>query len=962
MKKILFLFALLSAVITSSKAQNYAIDAGNDTVVCNNGSVGLHATIQNLVNGTVLPYPGTLTDDGYSSVVNIGFTFNFYGNNYTQCLISTNGYITFDLTDASGYSPWSINSTIPSNTNPINAIMGPWQDVNPALAGAGTTPIQYASFGVAPNRTFVVQFDSPMFDCTTDCFGNQIILHETTNIIETHIGNKPLCATWNGGQAVHGVQNAAGTIAACVPGRNANQQWTAFQEGTQFTYSGANYTIATIPFSPIFLGVSANSSITWSVMGSANPFANGANAIVSPIANTTYVCAVSTNTCSSNAGATSSFTYYDTVTVSISNPIIVAGSQNADCLSGNGGMVWASVTGAAPPYVFSWNTVPATLNDTAYNVVVGTHTVTLTDANGCIATGTAVVTQQGSMNSAIVSTVDLVCNGTPTGNIEVVGFGATAPYTYFLNNDTSLIGIFSNLSAGVHDVLIVDSIGCSTHQLVTINQPANPLNLQITLHKNIDCYGNSNGQFHINATGGTVPYVYGNSLTSNSTGVFDNLFKSTYLLSVTDANGCYFTILDSIIQPEILIATVASVADVTCFGLGDGSATASIVGGTAPYTKSWSNNPGVDVITMTNIVAGNYELTVNDANGCNSNAQFSVIEPQPLNIVASNDTSICEGLTTMLIASAAGGTGNINFTWFPGNFQNDSIEVSPLLSSTYTVVATDQNGCQVQEPVVVSVYSAPLPDFSVTSLNGCQPFCPTFTDITPNPIGSIIIARNWDFGDGKVGAGEVVDHCYTESGSLAINLTITTDKGCRRIVEWKDYITVYPMPEALYTALPTETTINNPSVIFDNISVGGASYVWNFGDNDSIFTTFDKNHTYQDTGLFEVQLVAISDQGCIDSSKTFIKINPFYTFFIPTSFSPNGDGKNDVFEIRGDYIQTCSMQVFDRWGKTLFNQSGGKDVSWDADNTPQGTYMYKIKMKDTQNKDYEYVGSLTVLR
>jgi gliding motility-associated-like protein len=316
----------------------------------------------------------------------------------------------------------------------------------------------------------------------------------------------------------------------------------------------------------------------------------------------------------------------------------------------------------------------------------------------------------------------------------------------------------------------------------------------------------------------------------------------------------------------------------------------------------------------------------------------------------------------VLVASAAGGTGNINFTWLPGNFQNNSIIVAPLVTTTYTVMASDQNGCQAQEPVAISVFSAPLPAFSATGVKGCPPFCPTFTDITPNPIGSTIIARNWDFGDGKVGAGEVVDHCFTESGSLAINLTITTDKGCRRVLETQDYITVFPLPEALFTAIPTETTISNPSIIFNNVSSNGVNYMWNFGDNDSIFTKFEKNHTYQDTGLFEVQLVAVSAQGCIDSVKSFIKINPYYTFFIPSSFTPNGDGKNDVFEVHGDFIQTCSMQVFDRWGKILFNQSGGKNVSWDADNTPQGTYMYKIKMKDTQNKDYEYVGSFTVLR
>ncbi len=957
MKKILLCIAVFPLLFSSTIAQviNSGISAGNDTTVCNGGNITLHATLN--VLPTVSSTGITLTDDQYSTVINIGFPFNFYGNNYTQCLISTNGYITFDLSGAGGYSPWSINASIPSSSDPTNAIMGPWQDLLPSTT-AGS--ILYATFGTAPNRTFVVQWDNPMFSCTSICFGNQIMLYEGSNIIETHIGNKPLCTGWNSGQAIHGLQNASGTVACVVPGRNANQQWTTVLEGKRFSPSSGNYSISAVPYNPVFLGVAANSVVTWANLAGTT-LATSPNLTVSPVNNTYYVCSVSSVTCGGTSQS-SSFTYYDTVMVGISNPQVTTWSQNADCLSGNGGMVAGAVTGAALPYTWSWNTIPPANTDSVFNVSVGTYTATLTDANGCIATGTATVTQQGTMNSAIVSTIDLLCNGIATGNLEVVGFGATAPYTYILANDTAYNGIFSNLQAGIHDVLIVDSIGCTAHQLVTINEPAAALGLLITTHQDIDCKGNSNGKFEIAANGGTAPYTYSNSLTSNSSGMFGNLYASHYLLSVTDANGCYMEIHDSIIQPEKLVASIANYTDVTCNGLFDGTATANITGGVAPYVKSWSNNPGVDVFTMTAMPAGTHDLTVSDNNGCNTLAQVTIAEPQALSISAPADISMCESFDTLMIAYSSGGTGTLSYNWMPGNLNGDSARIAPIVNTSYLVTVTDKNGCTISEPVEVTVYKSPDPEISLSSDHGCQSFCPTFTDLTQDPAGSVVASTKWDFGDGTIGETRMMDHCYNNEGVYSINLTVTTDKGCRKVEKFENYITVFGNPNAQVFASPTETSISNPSIVFTNNTTGGADYFWNFGDNDSIFNVLEQNHTYQDTGLYIVNLVAISSNGCVDSIKTIIRINPYYTFFLPTSFTPNGDGKNDVFEIRGDYIQSCSMEVFDRWGKVLFSQSGGKNVSWDGNNNPQGSYIYRIKMVDTQNKQYEYCGDLTILR
>ena len=180
------------------------------------------------------PYAGTavaLTDDVHSAAVPIGFSFCYNGTSYTQCVISSNNYVTFDVAKASTYSPW-VTVAVPNITpvEPQNAILNPWQDINPGVGGN----IYYQTLGVAPNRRFVVSYlNVPMFSCTTMLYSSQTVLYEGSNCIGSYILTKPICSTWNSGNAVHALQNGGGTSATLIAGRN-NTQWTATSQGTFF--------------------------------------------------------------------------------------------------------------------------------------------------------------------------------------------------------------------------------------------------------------------------------------------------------------------------------------------------------------------------------------------------------------------------------------------------------------------------------------------------------------------------------------------------------------------------------------------------------------------------------------------------------------------------------------------------------------------------------------------------------
>lgn len=298
--------ALVFALSCCSAARAQVNITTPDTTLCGNtvSSITLNAIIGSSSGNFV-----TFTDDIYSPIVNLGFPFTFYGVTYTQCVLSSNGFISFNLGNAGQPSPYSIPPAggIPGNVNCLNAIMGPYADFYPPQGGS----IEYSTQGSAPNRRFVLTFcNVPMFSCTSLLATFQIVLFETTNNIEFHISNMPNCPTFNGGAAIQGVQNATGTAAVTVPGRNWPTLWTAVNSSHRFTPTVANsYQVDTIGFQFYPTGLN---NITWYQNGSATAIGTGNSITVTPNLPSQFYVA----TAQGCIGTSS-----DTVTVNIGNAL-----------------------------------------------------------------------------------------------------------------------------------------------------------------------------------------------------------------------------------------------------------------------------------------------------------------------------------------------------------------------------------------------------------------------------------------------------------------------------------------------------------------------------------------------------------------------------------------------------------------------------------------------------------------
>lgn len=177
-------------------------------------------------------------------------------------------------------------------------------------------------------------------------------------------------------------------------------------------------------------------------------------------------------------------------------------------------------------------------------------------------------------------------------------------------------------------------------------------------------------------------------------------------------------------------------------------------------------------------------------------------------------------------------------------------------------------------------------------------------------------------------------------------------------------ITVIPKPKANISANPPKGTVPL-TVQFNNLSAYGTSYIWFFGDGDSS-SLFSPSHTYLAKGKYSVLMIAYNSAGCSDSASVEIIVEDKFIIYIPSVFSPDGNGLNELFEIYSEGMKSLEGQIYDRWGELLYEWKTPDGKWWDGTykdrKVPEGVYIYMITVKDNSNTRYIYKGPLTILR
>ena len=451
--------------------------------------------------------------------------------------------------------------------------------------------------------------------------------------------------------------------------------------------------------------------------------------------------------------------------------LIASGSvTNINCNNELNGAIDLTVNGGTLPYSFSWSN--GHTNEDLSGVGAGNYTVTITDNSGCSLTRNFTITEPLpiTVNETIA---DADCFGAGDGSIDLSVSGGVAPYAYQWSNGETTEDLF-NLSGGTYSVTITDGNACVTSLTYVVDEPSEALALAASTTDEL-CNGDGQGAINLTVTGGTAPYTYQWNTGQNVEDIA-GLNQGVYQVTVVDANGCSVSASYTISGPDLLQVSASS-ENVICNGEADGTIDLTVLGGTAPYTYSWSNGQTTEDIN--NLSPGNYSITITDANGCESAGTYSISEPLALIANASVGNVSCFGADDGKIdLSVSGGNAPYSFQWSAGSSVNSELFVTE--PGRVTLEVSDLRGCFQMNSISVDIPELGLADFTYNA----ESIDRTGDLASNDPVNFFdqsigeVFDWHWDFGDGF--DSDEIDpiHTYDAPGQYTVVLTVTDRTGC----------------------------------------------------------------------------------------------------------------------------------------------------------------------------------------
>lgn len=392
------------------------------------------------------------------------------------------------------------------------------------------------------------------------------------------------------------------------------------------------------------------------------------------------------------------------ITISQATPLnVTMTSTPIGCFGGNNGTATANVSGGTPGYFYSWSPYGGS-SSSASNLMTGTFTVTVTDAIGCSESEPVTVIQPSPLNASATINNNVSCYNGNNGSATIIPTGGTPIYSYAWNPSGGNAQSATNLIAGNYLITVTDVNSCSQTISATIIQPA-PLMGSIVSTSDVSCNGGNDGSATVSASGGTPGYTYVWAPFGGTNATASNLSTGSYTVTITDTKGCTIQVIATVTEPTLLTSTVSGSTNVSCNGGNNGTATATTMGGTTPYTYTWNTSPAQTGPTANNLTAGNYFVTVTDSKGCvSTSAAVTITQPSVLTVTASPSSLISCNSTILISATASGGYGTYNYQWSNGA-TTSSITV---YTGTYSIVVTDGNGCNATSSVSVMASNSTL--------------------------------------------------------------------------------------------------------------------------------------------------------------------------------------------------------------------------------------------------------------
>lgn len=651
-------------------------------------------------------------------------------------------------------------------------------------------------------------------------------------------------------------------------------------------------------------------------------------------------------------------------TVSITQPSSLTAAFNSPTITCPNGKTTATVvlSGGTAPY--TQTTTPGNL--TAVNLAslsAGIYTTQIRDANACLLTVTNTIVQPPSFLANYVKTPE-TCDGNKNGGIVANVSGGTPAYTYSWSvTPAQTSATLNNIGAGNYSLQVKDANNCNftfTTNLTLLNG----FGVLINSTRPISCFGACNGSISAQETGGIPPFTYQwQGPISSTLSSITNLCAGNYTIGITDNTGCTTYQQINLINPPAIGAGILG-NTLTCVN-NPVTLTASINGGTPPFTYAWvPAAANQSVISVTPSVTTTYSVNITDNNGCLTRASNTLQVRSALTVsVPVNNTGLCLGAELTINPVVAGGDGNYTYQWLPLGVTTSSINLKNLNVPNFTLVVRD--GCN--SPAAVRVITLTI--FPKTKVNfesvwqmGCEPFCTQFDNNTPKSSNEI-----WTFGDGpNQQTGSNASYCYKTNGSFDVNLSLVDSNGCKQDFTKKNYITVLKKPAIGFSFSNANPTFYEPEVSFNNTTDFALAYEW-WLDKKLVSNQKDLNYIFDDTRCYNITLIAINDCGCSDSLTQNICVSDGFNFYVPDHFSPNDDDLNEVFIPKGTgwNKNAYSFEVFSRWGFSIFKTNDvaqGWDGSYKGALVKPDVFIWKAQLQDEFGKEYNYSGTITVIR
>ncbi len=420
----------------------------------------------------------------------------------------------------------------------------------------------------------------------------------------------------------------------------------------------------------------------------------------------------------------------NTVSISEPTPIVASLSLTSPLTCTTLAELTIAASGGTPPYMYSSDGITFS-NNTTYPVGAGSYQFYVTDANGCSAVLSNLVTIPSvppltihlNLNSASIN-----CYGEATAAILASASGGLGNYSYsLLDNANNVLagpqasGSFLNLVAGDYVVAVVSGDCTETSNTIVITDP-DPLVVAAINITPVLCFGGENGAIEVMASGGTGIIQYAISPNLNqfvTTNTFSNLTPGSYDIIVQDQNGCFEVASVTIIEPTVLMAEVINVVENRCLGDNDGSFTVEISGGTPPYTTSLNNTDPANFLpnqfSFSGLVGGEaYFIFVKDANDCETVVFVSLAEPAevlPSVAVAYNCSGNVPG-NTVTVSVNSEAEGEVTYSLDGIVYQNSPVFTN-LPAGAHNSFVLHTNGCQKTVPFTINSIQPLQADVSI---------------------------------------------------------------------------------------------------------------------------------------------------------------------------------------------------------------------------------------------------------